>query len=178
MGTTNKQYAVTDATGSTVMIANYPYREQLWLRNSATGDTVWLAFNETAVVEYGFFLEAGDSLVISGNSAKKDVYMVCAGSESSTVYAELGYGTQERLEQSSSSSSSSSSSIDSSSSSSSSTSSSSSSSEEYSGSSDSSQSSEGYSTSSTSEFQSMSTTSESSPSSSSSEDNSESSSSS
>lgn len=88
MGTTNKHYDVDDSTGATKQIAAYDRRSQILLR-SAGPDRVHFAFNETAVVTDGVFLDIGDALVLDGAMAKRDIYMVCASGEAATIFAEL-----------------------------------------------------------------------------------------
>jgi len=79
-------YSIDDSTGSTVQIAKYYARNQLILQN-ASGDNVYIAFNEDATTG-GIFLAEGDSWVLVDELAKADVYMVCATGESATVVSQ------------------------------------------------------------------------------------------
>jgi hypothetical protein len=88
MGQTSKKYSITDATGATATIPAYSGREAAFLRNAGT-NTIYLAFNETAVADIGFYLEANDVLIINGAMASRAIHMVCAAGETASVYAEL-----------------------------------------------------------------------------------------
>lgn len=85
---TSKVFSITDATGAVMQVASEQYREELWLRNEGP-NTVYLGFNEDAVETKGFYLQIGDALIIAGNMANKDVYMVCASGGTASVFAEL-----------------------------------------------------------------------------------------
>lgn len=88
-----KKIAVTDATGATVGIAADANREEVIIRNGGA-DTVYLAFNETAVADQGIYLESGDALILSSGSgravrATAAIYFVCASGETASVYADV-----------------------------------------------------------------------------------------
>ena len=83
----NDTVSVTDSTGATALIAA-DTRDEVWLRN-AGANTVYLALNETAAASDGFYLESGDSLILTGRAARSAIHMVCASSETATVNYQL-----------------------------------------------------------------------------------------
>jgi len=83
----NDTVSVTDSTGATALIAA-DQRDEVYLRNQGS-DTVYLAFNETAVSGDGFYLESGDAMTFTGKAASSAIHMVCASSETATVSYQL-----------------------------------------------------------------------------------------
>lgn len=86
MGESSKKFSITDASGDTPTIAARVGREEVLIR-SAGPDVVWMSRNEVATDSQGFYLEAGDALVLTKPLSRSDWYMVCATGETATVYA-------------------------------------------------------------------------------------------
>jgi len=91
----NVKININDSTGATISIASDASRNELIIRNGPTSDTVWLAFNESAVSQQGIYLQAGDAIIF--NSSKQDrktratanVYMVTDVGGSAEVFADI-----------------------------------------------------------------------------------------
>ena len=59
---------VNVTTSSVEIVASDPSREETWIRNDPAGETIFLGFNEPAVADQGYFILAGESLIISSGS--------------------------------------------------------------------------------------------------------------
>ena len=85
----NDTVSVTDSGGDTAKISA-DSRSDVFLRN-AGANTVYLAFNATAVSPKGMYLESGDTVFLTGRIASAAIHMVCASGETATVNYQL-YG--------------------------------------------------------------------------------------
>ena len=82
-----KKYSITDA--SQQIITGYAGREEIILRVADGSSTIWLTPNDDATDSQGLFMEAKDTLVLSGKLATLSWNAVCATGETGTIYATL-----------------------------------------------------------------------------------------
>lgn len=80
-------YAVADTGGDTPKITAEK-REEIIVRNAGTG-TVTLTFNETAVAGTGFYLLAGDFVVLTGRRASSAIHAICESGQSATLKCDI-----------------------------------------------------------------------------------------
>ena len=79
-----KKYSVTDVP--TKIITGYAGRDEIILRVASGANTVWISPDDSVTDSAGFFMEAKDTIVLTGEMASKSYWAVCASGETSTIY--------------------------------------------------------------------------------------------
>ena len=78
--------SITDASGASASITTDNSRETVFLRTETGDSDVYVNLNAAATGGTGFFVAAGDILVLKGRDAKADIYLDCDTSGTATVH--------------------------------------------------------------------------------------------